>query len=304
MKNIAAFLLALLLVAPAWSQKMRGATPPDPYLLDDTIFAGNAATSPLTIRSATIDPAKRTLILIAFGQSQASNVLPSLFTPVNSTVVDNFNIYDGADYNVGAAMVGTTNGINSSGTALGPGNVVARLADLFVTNGEFDRVIVVPIAIGGVAISDWSTGHLSAPGIGGRFGVAMRRLAARGITPATTGATFAALWMQGETDGVNGTSQAAYQASWATIYAAMLASGYSASSRVFVNVETWINGTTYPIIQAAQVAIPGGSVFAGANLDTLNATFRQSDNTHFNDTGGASAATLMYNAMHASGSPF
>ena len=58
-------------------------------------------------------------------------------------------------------------------------------------------------------------------------------------------------------------------------------------------------------MQAAQVALANGTtVFAGGDLDTLNATNRQADNTHFNDTGAAAAATLIWNAMHASGSPY
>jgi hypothetical protein len=40
------------------------------------------------------------------------------------------------------------------------------------------------------------------------------------------------------------------------------------------------------------------------NIDSLNATNRIADNTHLNDTGAAAAATLVYNAMHASGAPF
>lgn len=52
----------------------------------------------------------------------------------------------------------------------------------------------------------------------------------------------------------------------------------------------------------ASATTPG--TWAGANADSLNATNRQTDNTHFNDTGMASLATLIYNAMHASGAPY
>lgn len=274
-----------------------GLSPPDPYILDDTIAPTVNATSNLTPRSLAIDVTKKTLVLITFGQSQASNANPTLYVPVNSAVIDNFNINDGAAYPIAGLMQGTTGfGL------IGPGNISARIADKLIPT--FDRVIVATIAIGGTLISDWTTGHLSAPGVGGRFGVLMRRLAARGITPLTPGVTFAAVWMQGEADGEGGTSQAAYQASWNTLYSNMRAAGYSASSRVFIPEETWIRGVTYPAIQAAQVAIPNGTViFSGGNLDTLDATNRQ-DNTHFNDAGAAAAATLIYNAMHASGAPF
>jgi hypothetical protein len=42
---------------------------------------------------------------------------------------------------------------------------------------------------------------------------------------------------------------------------------------------------------------------AGGNLDTIAASGRLSDNTHLNDAGMASAATLIFNAMHARGAP-
>ncbi|SDK12360.1 hypothetical protein [Bradyrhizobium sp. Rc2d] len=45
-------------------------------------------------------------------------------------------------------------------------------------------------------------------------------------------------------------------------------------------------------------------IFAGVNADSIGATGRLVENTHFSDTGQATLATLVYNAMHASGSPF
>jgi hypothetical protein len=131
----------------------------------------------------------------------------------------------------------------------------------------------------------------------------MRRLASRNITPATPGATFAYLWMQGESDNLAGTTQAAYAAGLTTVLANAVAAGFS--GRMFVCRESWINGTVAAAMQAAQVAFVNGStVFSGGDLDSLNAGSRQGDNTHFNDAGMASAATLIYNAMHASGGPF
>jgi len=77
------------------------------------------------------------------------------------------------------------------------------------------------------------------------------------------------------------------------------------SGRVFVNQESWIRGSTSLSVTAAQAAVVNNrTVFAGANVDSLNATYRNSDNTHFNDAGAAQAASLMYTAMRASGSPF
>lgn len=280
---------------------MFGTSAPDPFVLDDTIAISQGGgdfpyrqTAGLTVRNQAFNPALRNLVLIAAGQSNVTTVNPTLFTPTNSSVIDNFNIYDGASYSIGGPLLGTQQiGTNQ-------GCVAARLADLFVTNNIFDRVIIVPIAILGTTAANWATGTLS-----DRIGVAMRRLKSRGYIVGSTGLTFAITWWLGETDNSNATSQASYAASMATVLSNAQAQGFSGfNSRFFVNTETWISGTTSATIQAAQAALPNGTTFfAGGNIDTLNGTSRY-DNTHLTDAGAASAATLVYNAIHASGAPF
>ena len=279
-----------------------GLSAPDPYVLDDLIAPGHNATGGLTPRSLVINPAFRTLVLVTSGQSLLCNTNPTLFTPANNTVIDNFNIYDGVAYPISGALLGATNSIPVG--LLGPGNLSARVADLLIASGIWNRVILVPIGVGGTFIVDWSAGHLSTPGVGGRFGVAMRRLAARGIAPATTGVTFANLFGLGETDSANGTSSAAWQASFATLMANNVSAGFS--GKTFVNLETLTAGATNSTIRAAQAAVVNGTtIFQGGDLDTLTGgTNRQVDGTHLTDSGAASAATLIYNAMHASGAPY
>lgn len=272
---------------------MRGGfSPPDPFILTE-MPTGPAYrdTNGKTVRSLVINPAVKTLVLITAGQSNWESTNPTLYTPANSTVVDNFNIYDGAAYSIAGPLLGTTS------SPLGAGNLGARVADLLITNGKFDRVILVPIAIGSTSVSDWGTGNLK-----DRVGVAMRRLAARGITPATTGVTFSLIWGQGENDTLAGTLQAAYTSSLNSFVSNAQAAGMS--GRIFVTLESWNAGSTSSAVRAAQAAVVTGSVFQGGDMDTLNATNRQADNTHLNDTGAAAMATLQYNAMHASGAPF
>lgn len=247
--------------------------------------------SGLTVRSATINPALKTLVLVVFGQSQLVNVLPSAYVPTNASVIDHLNVFDGALYNIVGRLLGC-------GTGIGIGNIASRLADLLVTNGRFDRVIIATVAVGASLIADWTTGIFSDRAI-----VAVRRLAARGITPATTGVTFACLIGLGESDGAAGTSAVAYTAGINAAIANLNAAGFS--GRYFLTRETWLTGVTYPTIQNAQVALVNGStIFSGGDWDSLDATNRQADNTHFSDVGGAAAALLTYNAMHASGAPF
>lgn len=279
----------------------------DPFPLGESLrsdqpYANNAgyqATGGKTKRSLTINTAIRNLVLIVAGQSNYTNVAPTAYVPTNASVLDNFNVYDGAVYAAADPLLGAGwayTVLGGVGTNPSPGNIGTRVGDLLITNGKFDRVILVPVAIGGTTASDWSTGSMS-----NRIPTAMRRLLSRGIVPGTTNVTFAIIWGQGESDA--GTSQVNYTSRMNTVIASAAAAGFS--GRWFINKQTWIAGAVDANVQAAQVGLPNGStVFAGADADSLNAANRYADNTHFNDAGMAALATLVYNAMHASGAPY
>jgi len=296
----AALLRALTAIIFIFSCGFGGVSPPDPFIVFDTLLGaayGYKTTSGLTARSPAINPALKTLILITAGQSIWASTNPTLYVPTNSSVVDQFSIYDGGTYNINAPLLGTT-WVQGAGVF---GNLSARVADTLVTNAKFDRVIIVPIAIGSTTVADWATGvHFN------RISVAMLRLASRGITPGMTGVTFAMIWGDGEQDNLNGTSQASWTASFATLKANILATGFN--GRIFVPQETYINSATSAAVRAAQAAVVDGStVFSGGDFDTLTgSTNRQVSGTdaHMTDAGAASASALMITAMHASGAPF
>lgn len=281
-----------------------GISLPDPMMLRafgaSDNFAGISykTTNGLTIRSPVINPAIRTLVLLVPGQSQFANVQPTAFTPANAAVVDQMNIYDGAIYSIAGPLLGSSLNAAVVGSP-GFGNLTARVADLVVTNGKFDRIIVVAMAIGSTTASMWgdTTGDLY-----NRTQVAMLRLASRGIVPGMPGLTFACIFGLGETDNANGTSQAAFAASAGGFASALFATGFN--GRIFVPQESYI-GATSAAVRAAQASLWNGTtIFSGGDLDTLTGANRQGDNIHFSDAGAAAAATLIYNAMHASGAPF
>lgn len=268
---------------------------PDPYILRTPSSAVDMqrGTAGRALRLDPIDPTKKTLVLISAGQSLRANCCGTLFAPTNASKIDNFNVNDGAVYDCTGPLLGCTNG------STGPGNIMPRVADLLITNNRFDRVIIVPLAIGGSFIADWQDGGAYSD----RVPVAMRRLAARGIVPGVTGVTFAIEWGQGESDGLYGTTQADYTARWMSFKATVIAAGFV--GRLFVAHESYYAGNTYSAITAAQAAvIDNVTVFAGGNLDTITSSGRAGDDLHLNDTGAASAATLIYNAMWDSGAPF
>jgi hypothetical protein len=276
-----------------------------------------------------VDITKRNLIIIQSGQSNNMNTAPSAFTPVNVGKIDNMNICDGAIYPVpsdpliGAACVLVTGCVTPGCASTGClGDVMTRVADTLLTAGNFDRVIILPNSVGSTPVSAWSVGG-GLSFYNSRVGVALARLAAKGITASTTNVTIIVIWGQGETDCGLGTTQANYVASWNAMYTA--AGPRNSGVRWFVNKESW--DTASPgfctAIQSAQTAAsPSGvvntaaGIWPGANADALTGATacsggtacRQSDNLHFTDNGNislnADATNGLQQALHASGSPF
>lgn len=249
-----------------------------------------------TIRNPTINTGIRNLVVLVAGQSLRSSQLPTDFALTNAGAVDNFNVYDGGMYAYKHPCLGTTYVGDANGG--GPGYLWGKVADLFITNGIFDRVIIVPIAIGGSDVLSWASGVYV-----DRIPCTLRRLASRGIVPGPN-VTFAIEWGQGETDTAGGTSQSNYLSRLNTVIANSFNAGFV--GRFFVAQESWWQGTPSSAVTNAQAAaVNGTTVFASGNLDTLNNTYRDPYvGTHLNDLGGTTAAPLIYNALHASGGPF
>lgn len=263
---------------------------PDPYIMSE--LAGNPGyldTTAKTLSSQTLNNGIRNCILLIAGQSNACNNAPSAYTPTNTGKVDCLNPYNGAIYAQIDPMLGC-----SSPASLGIGNgcFAGRLADKLINASLFDRVIICNVAVNGTSAADWVNLYPN------RLSTALARLSYRGMTPT------AILWSQGEKDNVLSTAQAAYQSSMTTVIGATRTAGYSGPW--FIPQQTWDAGSTSSTIQAAQAALVnhGSGIWAGPNADSLNATNRQSDNTHWNDTGSDAYAGLWLTALQAFGAPF
>lgn len=301
------FALATVSATP----RSTGPSLPDPYYLNENAltFKGplpSRDVSGKTLTTQTINTGVQNCILIGAGQSNSPGaiVAPSAFTPVNTTALDFLNPYDGAIYRATDPVIGA-----APSTTASIGVPLLRVSDALVTAGKCARVIMMAIAIGGTSIDEWATGFLS-----NRIGVAIKRLAARGITPQAN-VTFVILWGQGETDNALATTSVAYQASFATMKANAAAAGFS--GRWLVARQTFINGASSATIQGAQAAVPNGTdTFAGANGDALvgnvcngtSACRIVADGNHLSDAGSISYSTDPTNgwvaALHASGLPF
>jgi hypothetical protein len=252
-------------------------------------------TTGLTARSAVINRRIANLVLIMAGQSNRVNIAPTLYIPPHGGKIDVLNIGDGKLYPIAGPLPGTS---YYPQYGLGPGNVAAYLAELLAAGGRFGRIIVVPIAIGGSSVEDWSTGLLA-----NRIPEAVRRLAALGITPRTHGVNFAMEWGQGSTDNLNRTSQSDYTDRLKKVFSNARKAGFS--GRIFVAIDTWLLGEVWKPVQDAQrMIVDGKAIFQSCDCDNLGQKFRQDHAGHFNDGGAEMAARLIYDRMRASGRPF
>lgn len=281
--------------------RVRPFSAPDPGSIFYEV-PGLAATTPYTDVSAktpralTINPAEKTLIMICAGQSLGTDRIIDTFTPTNASKVDNLSWYDGKNYAATNPLLGT----GWAGTVGTSHNFNFKIADGIISNSKFDRVIIVPMGMGGTSINQWANdGALTteATGYCRMINAVAKKLAAQGITPATTGVKFLIKWNHGESDTQAGTSQASYTADFNKMKARVDA---DLPVKWMVAKESWIVGVTSATVQAAQLALVDNvSIFAGENMDSIDATGRVADNTHLNATGGNSAATMGIAAVTA-----
>lgn len=223
------------------------------------------------------------------GQSNTTNVTPTLYAPTNPGV-QNFNISDGNCYVPAVSggpidpMLGCTGYAPNLPNPWPNGNWAGILADIRINAGKAQREVMVTTGVGGSYMHDWEPGGSDNV----RIGVTARRLDAAGLTP--TGILIG----QGESD-LN-TTYASYLASLQNVIADIRT--HWPTTPIYVAQETYINGFTSAAVRSAQAAVvnPANHVFAGPNLDLRGAPYRQSDDTHFNSSPGAPTVASDWNA--------
>jgi hypothetical protein len=233
--------------------------------------------------------------MICAGQSLATDLITDTFSPTNGSKLDNFAWYDGRNWVAANALVGTSwNG--SVGTSH---NFNFKVADGIITNGKFDRVIIVPVAMSGTSVYQWVTDWIGEPGGYYRMiQAAAKKLAAQGVRPGTPGVKFLLKWNQGESDTQQATTQAAYTSDFNKLMA--LCAIDLPGVPWMVAKETRYLGVNSGAVQAAQLALVNGTtVFAGENMDSIGSSGRVGDDTHLNATGGNLAATMGIAAITA-----
>lgn len=218
-------------------------------------------------------------VFIVAGQSNGANhAIGGLYIPTNSSEIGNLNFLDGGMYQ------GQDPALGASGTG---GSWLFRFADSLISEEVYDRVVIVPIAVGGSSINDW----LPAGILGRHLAVAYRRCAALSLS------VTAVLWQQGESD--HGMASATYQSNLQSVIETAREAGIAAP--FLVGKSTYNAGNVDNDIRAACTAIVDGvGIFAGADTDALTGeSYRAGDLTHFNAAGAAAAASLWAGAVEA-----
>lgn len=265
------------------------ASAPDPYPMPTADIVGNLFNTQsyrTPVQPQAIVPGENTAVWLAIGQSTGACNNDDTQYSVTNPKSQNFNCYDGAIYSADTPMLGCQ--------GFG-GNWNSRACDdLNASSGnQFQRVICAPVGVGGTTIAQWQpTGGV----LWQRIVSAKARLDSRGLTP-----TFIT-WMQGETDNVLGTSQAAYTASFADLVSGIRALGYNMP--IFISRTTLQGGVTSSAVRAAQAAAVnnGAGIYAGPDTDTITgATYRQAggNNAHFTGAGSALCSSLWVPAIDA-----
>jgi hypothetical protein len=225
----------------------------------------------------------RTAVLVVVGQSLSVNETPTAYTPSGN--VDQLNIFNGKCYKAKDPLLG----INVSGGTVTDqrGTWMSRMADNLIAHGKFDRVILVPMAVGNTRADQWAS-NADAPYLLNKINVVGLRLRDAGLS------CTAVMWGQGESDTSAGTSQAAYAAA---ILTAIAEFRRTMPCPILVAQESYYYGATSAAVLAAQASVVNGStVFAGENVDSIPSSGRY-DNTHLTDAGAATRAALAEAAL-------
>jgi hypothetical protein len=222
---------------------------------------------------------RRGVFLLA-GQSLASNAVDTTYTPTNPSKIENLNFWDGGLY-VGADPL--------LGTSDTRGNLFTYVADKLIGAGIFDRVILIPIAMGGTSVSEWVPGQSQYE----KLFIAMRRAAASNLD------VNAVLWQQGEQDAATFMPSTMYRDLFTSMHDGFKVV-YPAVPWILAKSTTYGNSANGPGIRAAIDALVNGvDIRLGPDCDLFNGLTYRYDYVHPNAAGRAAMGDAWVTALDA-----
>lgn len=218
---------------------------------------------------------KDAAVILIMGQSNAANHGETLYKPHEP--VYSFNWMDGRCYSGEDPLLGAT----GDGGAPWP-----RLGDALVESGQYPKVILASVAVGGTSVRVWA----------GENGPASRAVAAaRGLAQQGLKVTQV-LWQQGESD--RQMARSVYIRLFGEMVSYLRSNGIDAP--IFVAQSTICANQGNEEIRAAQQEIPRliPNVYPGPDTDTLDHIMDRAPNLcHFSDQGLRGAARLWFEAL-------
>lgn len=220
--------------------------------------------------------APNTAVLLTLGQSNAGNHGEAPFVPTEA--VFNFDPADGACYTAREPLLGATGSGSSPWT---------RLGDRLIAASLYDKVVIVPIAIGGSSVTDWASGD----------GHTRLVSAVRGVVSAGLSISHV-LWHQGETDAINGMSGETYARHLTAVLRSVRTLGVSAPIYI-AQASLCMDSPRNDDIREGQRAVVTRleGIIAGPDTDTLTGPDMRYDGCHFTAQGLDAHAELWFEAM-------
>jgi hypothetical protein len=220
-----------------------------------------------------------TMVALVFGQSNSANHGETPYTPKRSV----YNFFDGKCYVAADPLLGATgNG----------GSVWSRLGDMLVDEGMYDKVLFVPIGVGGTPIVRWTVnGDLHRRIIETIFQLNKKKIRITHM-----------MWHQGEADRVMGTKKDDYK----RMFMAMLQDirKHGVDAPIYVAVATLCGSAPEGLeIQQAQRELVNTDIkiYPGAFSDEIQSILDRHDACHFSNAGMQKHAHLWLMAIKLSG---
>ncbi len=205
----------------------------------------------------------RTMVALAFGQSNSANHSESPFKPKKNV----YNFYEGKCYVAEDPMLGATGE---------KGSVWSRLGEKLIDRGMYDNVLFVTIGVGGTEVKRWTHGgdlHL-------RIDDVLRQLKKKNIKITHM------FWHQGEADKNLKTTKDDYKKMFIAMLDDIRKKGVEAP--IYVSVATRCGGgePSYEIQQAQKELVNTElKIFPGPDTDQLASLDDRNDACHFSNAG-------------------
>jgi hypothetical protein len=212
-------------------------------------------------------PTSKTLVLFLSGQSNAANESGQRYTSDYGDRILNF--YNGNCYLAQSPLLGSSENEGESWTLL---------ANKLLARGLADRVILVPVAVGGSSLARWIEQRDLKPVLLDAVTQVQRRYR---ITEM--------LWVQGEADYLYQTPRAKYVSEFQSMARSLRGVGMTAP--IFITIETrcptprpWSAKNEISDAQRSLID-PSHGIFLGVDTDALMGPLDRFDDCHFDGTG-------------------